>query len=227
MTKVTKEPTGAHSPYYGCLILLMVVCTFGGIGAWTLYSGYKQDKEISLFTVNEPTPLPLAEVSAEEKTALQGRLNTFATDAIASRSATLSLSLSDLNSLLILSGEAGVADYRGILRFTGLDGKTKTLLADLCWEMNQLPFSDKGKRYLVGSGAFSPVIENDSLDVKINTLSVPGKTVSYGFLRNLQNWPWLNLAKLKPEIKSVVDKVTSWEISEDGSALLLKSGPKG
>jgi hypothetical protein len=55
---------------------------------------------------------------------------------------------------------------------------------------------------------------------------VPGKTVSPGFIRQLHNWPWLNLAKLKSEVKDPLSKVTRFEFTEGGPLLILHCGEK-
>jgi hypothetical protein len=224
MSQAKKEPTGPFNPLYGCAILLIVICTFGGIVTWVLYSGYRQDKEIGMFTVENATPLPTPETSEEQKAALLTKLDSF-TDASANgKHVPLLLSVEELNTLLVVSGEREVADYRGIVRFTRIDPEAKLLFTDLVWQINRLPFSDAPDRFLVGEGGFKLVIEKNALDVYIETLAVPGKPVSEGFLRNLKAWPWLNLAKLKPEVAAVLGRVTSFEFPPDGSAVILHSG---
>ena len=225
MTKTRKDPTGGYNPFFGCAILVIVICTFGGIVGWVLYSGYRQDKEIGMFTVDNAEPLPSPALSPNLKATLVTKLITFGESARANQPASLSLTWEELNALLEIAAEFEVADYRGIVAFTGIDGAKKELLADLRWPMNRLSLSDKSKRFLVGEGGFKPVIENGSFDLKIDTLSVPGKEVSYGFLRNLQTWPWLNLAKLKPQIAETMKKVTSWDIPADGSVLVIEAKP--
>ena len=63
----------------------------------------------------------------------------------------LTLTLEELNTLIVLGGETGVADYRGMVRFTGLDAPTKALKADIRWKMNNLPLIPAPERFLVGS----------------------------------------------------------------------------
>jgi len=225
MTKATKDPTGGYNPFFGCAILIIVICTFGGIVTWVLYSGWKQDQEISQFTVDNAEPLKLPDLTPNAKSGLVTKLLAFGEAARANQPATLSLTWEELNGLLEIAADFEVADYRGIVAFTGIDGAKKELMADLCWPMNRLSLSDKSKRYLVGEGGFKPVIESGSFDLKIETLTVPGKEVSFGFLRNLQAWPWLNLAKLKPQVADTMKKVTSWDIPADGSVLVIEAKP--
>lgn len=220
-----KEPTSSSNPLYGCAILIIAMCTFGGIVGWTLYSGYRQDKEIGFFTVDKADPLPVTILDATQKDSLKQRLKTFADAAKKGEKAELALNVDDLNALLVLAAEADIGDYRGIVRFTGFEATTKLLMADLCWPMNRLSLKDDSKRYLVGKGGFEPAFDNKAFDLHIVTLNVPGKTVSPGFLRNLSNWPWLNLAKLKPEIASVLGKITVFKVVSDKAVLLLIADP--
>lgn len=220
-----KEPTTSSNPLYGCAILIIAICTFGGIVGWTLYSGYRQDKEIGFFTVDKADPLPISTLDTAQKDALSQRLKTFAEAAKKDEKVELALTMDDLNALLVLAAESEVGDYRGIVRFTGADSTGKYLMADLCWPMNRLSLTDDSKRYLVGQGGFEPTFDNKAFDLHIVTLTVPGKTVSPGFLRNLGNWPWLNLAKLKPEIATVLGKITVFEVVSDKAVLRLIADP--
>lgn len=225
MSSVQKEPTAPFNPFYGCTILVIAVLTFGGIVAWVLYSGYRQDQEISQFTTDNAPSLPVPTPTEGQKTALLTKLDAFEDASANGKSVPLLLSVEELNTLIVVAGEKGVADYRGIVRFTGMDAKAQLLLTDLCWEINRLPGSDGPKRFLVGQGGFKLYIDKGSLDLHVETLNVPGKTVSTGFLSSLRTWPWLNLAKVKPEVKAVLERITSFEFTPDGTGLVLHAGP--
>lgn len=222
--KLTKEPTSGSNPFYGCAILLIAITTFAFIILWSLYSGLKQSWEIDTFTETNAPPLAAIETGEPQKTAVRTKLTTFAEAAKAGKPVTLTLSLDELNTVLVLAGESGVADYRGMLRFTGIDAPAQKLKADIRWQMNNLPFAQAAERFLVAQATFKPVIENNALELHIEDLNVPGKTVSEGFLRHLRGWPWLNLAKLKPEVSAPLAKVTKFEFSTDGNLFVLHSG---
>lgn len=223
-TEPAKEPALQSNPFYGCAILMIVVLTFGFIIGWTLYSGMQQSKEIGTFTVPDPAPLPENKPTDEQKATLKMKLNTFAEVANNGKPVALALTVEDLNTIIALAGEAGVADYRGMVWFTGMDTGTKMLKADIVWKMNNLPFVEAADRFLAGHATFKPVIENGALELHIETLEVPGKTVSEGFMRQLRNWPWLNLAKLKDEVKNPLGKVTSFDFTEVGPIFSLHCG---
>lgn len=222
--KQVKEPTAQSNPFYGCAILLIAICTFGFIITWTLYSGYKQSSEIDAFTVPDPPALPAIVVSESDRNILEMGLGAFADVAKSGRPVAITLTVEDLNAIILLAGEAGVADYRGMVRFTGIDATTQVLKADIRWKMNNLPLVQAPDRYLAGHATFKPVIENNALELHIENLEVPGKTVSEGFLRQLRTWPWLNLAKLKPEVKEPLSKITRFDFSADGSIFALHCG---
>jgi hypothetical protein len=220
---VVKEPVSGSNPFYGCAILIIAACTFGGIIGYTLYSGYKQNKEIDSFTEHDAPALPVAALTDAHRTELEGKLDAFTKVAKNKKPVKLPLSVEELNQLITLAGEKEVADYRGIMRFTGLDAKTGRILADIRWKMNNLPFVKAPDRFLVGSAVFVPKVGNGTFDLYIETVTVPGKTVSPGFIGQLQNIPWLNLAKIKPEIADVMKLVNKFEFTGDGTSFVLEA----
>lgn len=235
MSKIEKVPTAQFNPFYGCAILVIMVLTFGGIVTWMIYSGIEQDRQIATFTTENAPPLPLLVVSDSEKTVLKNKLTPFAESAAKGDAAQLSLNLTEANALLVLAADAGIGEdkdsmsYREMLRFTGFDPKTQFVNGNLRMPVNKLPWAGGDKRYLVGSATFKPVVENSSFSLKIETITVPGKTVSEGFVNNMKTMDWLSLAKQKEtKIADALKKVSACHIAEDGSALIFdcaKSAP--
>ncbi len=230
MAEVQKIPTSEFNPFYGCAILVIMVLTFAGIVTWMIYSGIEQDRQIATFTMENAPPLSALEVSGGEKAALKTKLAVFAESAVKGDAAQLSLNSTEANALLSLAADAGIGEdqdslsYREMLRFTGSDAKSQLIIADLRMPVNKLPWAVGDKRYLVGSACFRAVVENGSFSLKIKSITVPGKTVSEGFVNNLKNMDWLSLAKQKdPKIADTLKKVTACHIAEDGSALILDS----
>ncbi len=223
-THTVKEPRGQSNPFYGCAILLIAMATFGFIVGWSLYSGLKQSSEIDAFTSPDSPVLDPLKADLAQKSELQSKLDAFAYEANMGKPATLSLTPGELNTSLVLASEGGVGDYRDMVRFTGFDASAQVIKADIRWKMNNLPFVKAPDRFLAGHATFKPVIENGALDLHIETLEVPGKTVSEGFIRQLRNWPWLNLAKLDDQVKQPLTKVTGFEFAPDGSLFTLRCG---
>jgi hypothetical protein len=189
-----------------------------------IYTPYMQNKDINMFAVQDAPPLEPLKLDQTVVSALRTKLETFSAVAVLGKPVTLTLTSDELNTIVELAGESGVADYRGMVRFTGIDGEADLLKADIRWKMNSLPFVQAPDRFLAGHATFKPVIENNALELHLETIDVPGKTVSPGFIRQLQNWPWLNLAKLKSEVKDPLSKVTRFEFSPGGPLFILHCG---
>ncbi len=228
MSKIEKVPTAQFNPFYGCAILVIMVLTFGGIVTWMIYSGIEQDRQIATFTTENAPPLPALGVSDGEKVALKNKLTLFAESVSKGDAAQLSLSVDDANALLILAADAGIGEdkeslsYREMLRFTGFDNKSQFVSGSLRMPINKLPWAGGDKRYLVGSASFKPDVENGNFSLKIETITVPGKIVSEGFVNNMKTMDWLSLAKQKDnKIAEALKKVSTCRIAEDGSALIL------
>ncbi len=227
MAELHKVPTGKFHPGYGCAIFAIMILTFGGIVTWIIHSLLEQNRQIAGFTMEQAEPMPIFSVSDSDKTALRAKLSAFAVAVEKSEAAHLELSVADCNVLLALATDAGIGGekdstpYPELLRFTGFDAQARVLKTEIRLPMNKLPWQD-GKRFLVGSASFRPEFDNGSLIVKIEGISVPGKPVPEGFLRNLKIWDWLDVAKKKDiHFAETMKKITSWHITEDGTHLVL------
>lgn len=224
MPQVEKVPTATTNPFYGCAIFIILASIMGGMVTWVVYSGLRQSKEIDAFTEIGAQPLPPLEISTEAKAALEQKLSSFTQAALNDKQVTLTLTPAEVNGLIVLASEKDIADYQGMVNITGFNSNDQTVLADVCWPLNNLPFSDKTtKRYLVGKGAFSPTMETNGFDIKIHDIQVPGKTVSQGFLGSLQMWPWLNLAKLNTDVAETLKRVKTYGFSKDGTVFFLEA----
>ncbi|WP_170157090.1 hypothetical protein [Roseimicrobium gellanilyticum] len=222
---VVKEPVSGSNPFYGCAIMIIAALTFGGIVGWMLYSGYKQDKEIASFTVHDAPSLAASVLTDATREALQKKIDAFSEEAKKDKPATLTLSLEDLNQVIALAGEKKIGDYdyRNVVHFTAMDGKAGRLLANIRWQMNNLPLSKAPDRFLVGSASFLPRVDGGNFDVYLDTVEVPGKTVSPGFIGQLQTIPWLAVSKNNTDVAEVLKHVGAVEFLPDSSALVLKA----
>jgi hypothetical protein len=230
MPESQKIPTGKFHPGYGCAIFALMILTFAGIVTWIVHSLVEQNRQIARFTVEQAEPLPAPPVRDSEKAALLGRLVAFAAAAGKDEGAQLELSVADCNILLAIATDAGIGGekdstpYPDLLRFTHFDPRARLLRADIRLPMNKLPWQE-GKRFLAGSATFRPEIDNGSLIARIDGVSVPGKPVPDGFVRNLKVWDWLDVAKKKnAHVAAALKKVTAWRIAEDGTRLALECG---
>lgn len=230
MPESQRIPTSGFNPGYGCVIFALMILTFGGLVTWIVHSLLEQNRQIAGITVEQAEPLPAPGVSDSEKAALLERLGTFAAAAGRDAGAQLELSIADCNALLAIATDRGIGGdkdstpYPDLLRFTRFDARSRVLEADIRLPMNKLPWQE-GKRFLSGSATFRPEIDNGSLIVRIDGISVPGKAVPEGFVRNLKVWDWLDVAKKKDaRVAATLKKVTAWRFSEDGGRLWLECG---
>ena len=205
-----------------------MILTFGGIVTWIVHSLLEQNRQIAGFTVEQAEPLPAFAVSDSDKANLRGRLSSFAAAVERSEAAQLELSVADCNVLLAVATDAGIGGdkdstpYPDLLRFTGFDAPARILKTDIRLPMNKLPWQE-GKRFLAGSATFRPEIDNGSLIVKVDGVSVPGKPVPEGFVRNLKIWDWLDVAKKKDDrIAATLKKISAWHLMDDGTRLVLE-----
>lgn len=207
MSNVQKVPTAGFSPYYGCAIMIMAVLIFGGILGWSAFSLFSQDKAIGLITQPEPVKLPPIDLSADARAALEKKLAAFAAAVNAGQKGELTLTLAELNGLLLLAPDSGYGTYTDLIRFTGADAAKNTLTASACLPMNNIKFWEDKKRYLIGSLTFNIHTHLEGVDAKVVDVKVPGKDVPEGFIGGMEIWPWIapyrNVAAVGPYLKAI------------------------
>ncbi len=223
MARIQKVPTGEFSPFYGCAIMTMAALTFGGIIAWSAYSLITQDKAIAVFTVDEPAKMASIDLSAEVKAALEKRLNDFATAAKAGQATDLTLSIAELNALLMMAPDSGYGSYTELLRFEKADPTNNTLKGQVSLPMNRIKFWENKKRYLNGEITFLMYVHAEGIDAKVVDVKVPGKVVAEGFITGMEIWPWIApYRKIEPlgTVLKLIKKVT---VTADGVTLSTKA----
>ena len=206
MSKITKEPTGPYNPFYGCAIMVMAALIFGGMIGWSIYSFTQQDAQIAKFTVEHPVQLIRQTVGEAGLPALKARLNTFAEAALAARPATLTLTVPELNSLIELAPDTGFGNFKEMIAVTAVK-PDNTLVAEVCLPLNKAKFWE-GKRYAVGEAAFVvEIVKDTGPDLRLTSLTVPGKVVSPGFIEAFSSWRWLTpyqkMAAFTPVMKGI------------------------
>ncbi|MCB1224914.1 MAG: hypothetical protein KDK99_03795 [Verrucomicrobiales bacterium] len=216
---ISKQPVSSFHPGYGCVIMLAAMAIFGGIVFWAGYSLLTQNREIDQFTVAEPAAWPTDAPAAASVEAFQGRLTAFSRAARDGKSAELTLSVADLNTLVALAPDLGNGTYQGMVRFTGTDPEKQTLLADISLPLNTLKFWEGKKRYLVGTAHFHVEELENGPDLRIVEIEVPGKTVPAGFVDTQQVWTWLTPFRTDPVIDATLAAVRSVRVTESGVSL--------
>ncbi len=219
MTKITKEPTGSFSPFYGCAIITMAAMIFGGIVTWSAYSFLKQDSEIAKFTVEQPAPLARQSLPVADQAAFKTKLSAFAEAATAGKPATLTLNLAELNTLIELAPDTGYGNYKEMISFKALK-PGDTLIGDVCLPLNKAKFWEDKKRYAIGEASFVLDITKDAgPDLHVTALSIPGKTVNDGFIQTLSSSRWLTPYQKLPAFTPILKAIKKATVTAEGVVL--------
>ncbi len=213
MAKIVKQPTAAFNPFYGCAIMAIAIVIFVGIVSWSVYSLTKQDSESAKFAVDQPVKPVASRLDGASLEALKQRLQGFAAEVKAGKAATLELKVPELNALMEIAPDTGYGNFTEMIAFKEVkDGKE--LIADVCFPLNKMKFWE-GKRYVVGQASFGvEMVKDAGPDLKLQSLTVPGKQVNPGFFEAFSGWHWLTpyhkLEALAPVMKAVKTiKITS------------------
>lgn len=220
MAKIVKTPTGEFHSGYGCIIMTAAVGVFSFLAWWMFYYvPITLDKEIAAISQDTPATLPqIAPV-----TGLQEKLAAFAKAASAGTPATLTLSIPELNALLLLTPDAATGGYKDMLRVRGLDAEKSLILTDASLPMNTARFWEEKKRYLVGQIDF--LTEKTALgpDIKVVAVRVPDKKVPEEMIKGMQMYgyfgPYHNDATLGPIFKAIRE----FKVQPD--SIVITTGP--
>lgn len=216
MATIEKVPTASYSSYYGCYIIAMAAFVFFGIIAWTLYSGFSQDKALDAITANDPVSLAVAGLDAERQTALLGRLREFGEAAESGRPAVLSMSIEEINQVIQMAPDSGYGSYRDMVRVRAADPAAGCLVADICLPLKRLKFWEGKMRYLVGEGVFRVEASEDGIDAKLVNVRIPGKEPPEGFVKNLEVWPWMAPYRKQEALGKMLRGIRKAEVTADG-----------
>ncbi|MDH4477351.1 MAG: hypothetical protein QE274_12835 [Verrucomicrobiaceae bacterium] len=219
MSRPIKDPVSGFSPYYGCVIIAAAAAIFFGIIAWSAYTLFRQDAEIDQFTIASATLPPRVELSTEETQTLTAKATALQQAITSGKSASLSLTLAELNALVAKAPDLGNGSYADIVRFTGTNPEKKLLLADIALPLNPLPFSGKPKRYLVGKASFQVEVTTEGPDARIIAIDVPGKTIPAGFIESQQAWTWITPYHQDPTLSSTLKALRSARVTPEGLTL--------
>lgn len=224
MARLQKVPTAPFSPYYGCGIIILATLVFGGIVTWSIYSLLSQDKQIALFTQNDPVTLAPTELSAEQTMSLQQRLSAFGEAVTAGQAATLKLSLAELNILPALAPKSDYGSYAGMVLLEKTDPAKNTLTGKICLPLNHLKFWEDKKRYLIGEATFLIEAQTEGVDAKVVDVKVPGKNVPEGFISGMEIWTLLAPYRKIEPLGAILKRIQKVQVTPDG--VLLSSEKK-
>ncbi len=209
----------------GCLLLI-----FGGfwllmLGGYLVWSMYGQLKEIRAFADTSAKFVSPAQPSAEQITALRARIKEFGAAVGRREKASLRLTADDLNTLL--SAEDAL---RGMRENAKVESIGETVKVQISVGINGVPFT--GERYYInGTADITPIADKDKgLKIRTVNLTVPGKTVSDGFLSHYKEHGHLDTLLLDPvrenkdpSIPETMQKITTARL--EGGAVVLEYAP--
>jgi hypothetical protein len=199
MAKIEKTPTGEFHSGVGCIIMTIIITGIVLALWWAYYTLTTMDSAIAAVTQSAPAKLP--EVAAVPD--LQKRLADFSTIATAGKPATLTLSVADLNVLILLAPDS--ATYKDMLRVKSLDAVQQVVTTDSSLTMNK-KFWETDKRYLVGEVDFTLEVTEAGPDAKVSAVRVPGKAVPEKMVQGMQIGylkPYLEHSKTGPILKAI------------------------
>jgi hypothetical protein len=215
MAKIEKVPTAEFHSGYGCIIMTAVVAVVAFIVWWSWYSLVTIDKEIGLLT--QPTSVVMPQVAPQP--GLEQRLADFAKAANAGQTVALTLTVAELNALLLLAPDGGNGTYKDMLRVKSLDAAKSLIVTDASLPMNTAKFWEDTKRYLVGEIDFAVEMTALGPDTKVSAVRIPGKTVPEGMLKGMQMYGYLAPYQTHPTIGPVLKAIKQVKIEANGLRL--------
>ena len=164
------------------------------LGGWMVFSLFRQVREIRTFADTSAKPIVAAQPKAEEIAGLRARLAAFSEAIGKKEKATLRLSAADLNTLL--ATEEPLAGMKASALVEDISQEAVRLLVSL--QINGVPFSGE-HFWLNGTATVAPAVHKTK-GILLNTqsLAVPGKTVTDGFLQHYKENGHLDTLLLAP-----------------------------
>ena len=215
MAKIQKVPTGEFHSGYGCIIMSAVIGVFVFIGWWGYYTLTTMDAAIAAISQAAPAKLPqVATVPG-----LEQKLSDFANSANSGKPATLKLTVSDLNALLLLAPEGGNGSYKEMLRVKSLDAAKQAFVTDASLPMNTAKFWEDTKRYLVGEVDFTLEMTELGPDARVSAVRVPGKTVPEEMVKGMAMYGYLGPYQNNPTLGPVLKAIKKCQVDNEGVVL--------
>ena len=205
----------------GCLVFLVGIVWLVVLGAWMIWSLYAQLREIRTFADTTARPVLPAAPDATAIKALEARINDFGAAVGRKEKATLRLTVEDINDLL---GSADAA--KSMKENAKVETIGDSLHVQISVAMNGVPFSGE-RLYINGFADLTPEADSDKgIKLKTRSVTIPGKTVTEGFLNHYKENNHLDTLLLDamrsskdPAIMEVLKKLTTVRL-EPGAAVL-------
>ncbi len=223
MARIQKTPASEFSPFYGCAIMFLAALVFGGIIAFSAYSLFSQDKAIAAFASDAPVRLPAVDLTPEAQADLEKRLADFAAAAQAGQETELTLTVAELNALVLIAPDSGYGTYTDLVRFETTDPAKNTISGQISLPMNNVKFWENKKRYCNGTATFLLYVHEEGIDAKVVDVKVPGKPVAEGFISGMEIWPWVAPYRKVEPIGAVLRTIKKVTVTAGGVVFSTKA----
>jgi hypothetical protein len=161
----------------GCLMLIFGALWLLILVTYMIWKLFAQVNEMRTFADTSAKLVSPAQPKEEQIASLRARINAFGVAVGRKEKAELRLTVEDLNTLL--AAEDIVRSMRENAKVKSIG---ETVHVEFSQMINTVPFSDE-KLFLNGTLEIAPVMEKDKgLKIRTVNLTVPGKTVTKGFL---------------------------------------------
>ena len=205
----------------GCLVFIVGIVWLFVLGAWMIWSLYAQLREIRTFADTAAKPVLPASPDASAIKALEARINEFGAAVGSRKQAALRLTVEDINNLLSTADAA-----KGMKENAKIESIGDALHVQISVAMNGVPFSGE-RLYLNGFADLAPETDSDKgIKLKTRSVTIPGKTITDGFLDHYKENNHLDTLLLDglrtskdPAIMEVLKKLTTVRL-EPGAAVL-------
>ena len=202
-----------RSPKAGCTLGIAFLIVFTLVIAWTVYTGYTQNREIDKFTQNTRGDLRVTYRDADTVFKVRAGVREFADTVRTGQPATIELSPADLNDLV--GHEDRLIDMRELVSFQKIDGTT--LKGRIAFPMQQLPFFGAGLRYLNADVDFRPELVEGQPMLRIIGITPDNSTeIPEGFLNAISdNMNLLGPFRDDKQIKPIVKRLRSISLTDE------------
>jgi hypothetical protein len=202
--------------FYGCgVVILCGLLTLAGLlaGAW------QAKKMIDRFTDRSPTPLPKVELPATEAAALRQRVEAFQNKVKSAQAREpLILNTEELNTLIATDQNFQQLKGRVYLKIDAnkISGK-------MSFPMEQLGLPIFHGRYLNADGVFNLSLQNGTLRLTAEELSVKGKPVPDKYMAQIRSENLVRDINQDPHKSAGLNLLKSIEV-KDGKVIIVPQG---
>ena len=174
---MSELPTPRRKISPGCMMFAFGSLWLLLLGCYMLWKLYAQVKEMRTYTDTAAKLVSPAQPKEEEIAAVRTRINAFGAAVGRKEKTELRLTADDLN--ILLAAEDSLRSMRENAKVESIGESVKVQWSQM---MNTVPFSDE-KLFLNGILEIAPVMEKDKgFKIRTVNVTVPGKSVTQGFL---------------------------------------------